>query len=107
MDEAGLFRDEIQKQFTNVQTQLATVLKNQEDANKALLLINGSIQRHEEEIFGNPSRNTSGLLPDVAELKQAWNNARVILRTVQVGAGLLGLTNVGAIVIFWRSLGAG
>lgn len=97
MDESTLWRDEVQTQLTSVQASLRQI-------SDTLTAMNGKVSRHEEEIFGNKDRDTPGLLPDVRELKLAWNNTKVILRTVQTVAILLGVTNLGAVFVFIRSL---
>jgi hypothetical protein len=97
MDEATLWRDEVQTQLTSVQVSLKEI-------SKTLLAMNGKVSRHEEEIFGNADRDTPGLVPDVREIKTVLNNTKIILRTVQTVTILLGVTNLGAVLVFIKSL---
>ena len=60
--------------------------------------------RHNEEIFGNEEHGTSGLKPDVRELKVLVIQAKTILRIVIAVVALVGVTNI---LVLIRSTGVG
>lgn len=77
---------------------------NIEEALRLVKDMNGKVRRHDEEIFGDSRLGTDGLVKDMKEVKTYISNARVVLNTLKIVAGLLGLTNVGAIIVFFRAV---
>jgi hypothetical protein len=77
-------------------------VRDREDIEKALELIqdmNGSVKRHDEEIFGDDRKKTPGLVKDVAEIKDTILTARTVIRTLWAVAIFLGVTNIAAIIV--------
>lgn len=66
--------------------------------NEKLTHINGAVKRHDEEIFGDDTRGTPGLVKDVQMIKDTILTARAVIRTLWATAVFLGLTNIAAIV---------
>jgi len=56
--------------------------------------INGSVKRHDEEIFGCPDHSTVGLIQDVTELQSLALQARTAVRVVVALIALVGITNI-------------
>ncbi len=60
--------------------------------------INGFVKRHEEEIFGSEDHKTSGLKPEVSDLKLLAIQVKTAIRVVVVLIGLVGITNIMILV---------
>lgn len=72
-----------------------------------LKTINGAVNRHDEEIFGDEKRGTPGLVKDMAEIKSTILTARTVVRTLWAIVIFLGVTNLSAVLFFALSQGGG
>ncbi len=61
--------------------------------------INGTVKRHDEEIFGNSAKSTKGLIKAIAELHDFRVSVQTAIRVIVVLLGLIGVTNL---VILFR-----
>lgn len=64
------------------------------DTHGQLQGINGSVRRHDEEIFGCENHNTPGLIQEVSELQALALQAKTAVRVVVALIALVGITNI-------------
>ncbi len=71
------------------------------DTRKQVREINGSVKRHDEEIFGDKSNHTIGLI----EVKEQFLEFRTQIRTgIVIIVTLLGLLGVSNLILLFRSI---
>lgn len=67
--------------------------------------LNGTVRRHDEEIFGHQDRGTAGLRTQVAEMHDLIVSVRAAARTLAWIISILGVSNIVAIVFAMRNVG--
>ena len=60
--------------------------------------INGTVKRHDEEIFGDDDKGTTGLRLEMDEIHDLIISVRAAFWTLLVIVGALGLGNIAAII---------
>lgn len=80
-------------------TALATLMQ---DTNDQVREINGSVKRHDEEIFGR--KNSPGLKKEVSEIHDFMVSTKASVRTLIVLVSAIGIVNIIAIINLTRSI---
>ncbi len=84
MDHLEVWHEEVQTQLTKIEGHL--------------LRQNGDLDRHNEEIFGDSSKGTSGMKADLIDVREFMTEIRTVLKTLRGIAYFLGATNILALV---------
>lgn len=64
------------------------------DVRAQVRAINGTVTRHDEEIFGDPSRQVVGSKKNIEELNRLALQAKTAFRVVVGLVALVGITNI-------------
>ena len=64
--------------------------------------INGTIADHHDDLYGNPGRQIRGIKPTVESHDKAISAARTSFRTVLTLIGVVGTSNVAALLLLWN-----
>ena len=73
---------------------LEAIQAGQHQILKEVRAINGLVQRHEEELFGCPDKQTAGVKSDVEELKVFAIQAKTVIKIAIAVVAFFGATNI-------------
>ena len=63
---------------------------------------NGTLGDHHDDLYGNPGRQIRGIKPTVESHDKAISAARTSFRTVLTLIGVVGTSNVVALLLLWQ-----